>query len=168
VKTEPPPPPPPSITTPAKNLVDVDIRVTPSTATVTIDGATVASNPFHGKYVGDTATHEVRASAPGYVSKVEAINLDASVRLDLSLERVIATAPPPVPVRAAATPPHAVVRAPTPVRVTTTREADPPHPVEPPPPEPKPVKAEPTDVNPNGGNKPRRPIESNNPYGERE
>ncbi|HEV7553961.1 MAG TPA: serine/threonine-protein kinase [Kofleriaceae bacterium] len=170
-KTEPlpPSPPPPTITTPAKNLVDVDIRVTPSTATVTIDGATVASTPFHAKYAADTATHEVRASAPGYVSKVEAITLDASVRLDLSLERVITPVPSPAPVRAAATPTHAVVRAPTPVRVTTTRDADPPRPVEPvQPPEPKPVKPEPTDVNPNGGNKPRRPIESNNPYGERE
>jgi len=162
-----PAPPPPTISAPSKNLVDVDIRVTPSTAVVTLDGATIAGNPFHAKYLGDTATHEVRASAPGYVSKVEAITLDASVRLDLSLERVIMPTPPPVPVRAA-TPTRAVVRTPPPVRVTTTRDPDPPHPVEtttPPPPEPKPAKPEPTDVNPNGGSKPRRPIESTNPYG---
>jgi hypothetical protein len=167
VAPAPPPPPPP--VKPA--TIDVLIRVSPSVATIAIDDHVVDGNPFSKQYAHDTETHHIRASAPGYVAKSVAVGFNANVTLDMSLERV---APPPTP---PAPPPRQVVqrRPPEPQRrVEPPRPAEPPRPTEPPA-ETKPqaeIKPPPApsspEIDPRGGSKPRRPIDPNNPYGEKE
>ena len=127
---------------PAPELVDVEIRVSPATAAITVDGATVTGNPFHGKYARGEAMHRVRALANGYVAKSEDIAFNSNVTLDLSLERIQQV--------------HAAIPAPAP--------RPPPRPVVTPRPDPPPAPA-PTDVSPQGGTKPHRPIDPSNPYG---
>src|SRR5262249_49076543 len=126
-------------------------------------------NPFSKQYPHDTETHHVRASAPGYVAKSIAVGFNANVTLDMSLERV---APPPTP---PPPPPRIIVRPrqPEPPRRVETKPQEPPRPAErpvetrkhaeskpPPPPTPE--------IDPHGGSKPRRPIDPNNPYGEKQ
>ena len=134
-------------------LLEVEVRAQPDDAQVQIDGASVQGNPFHGKYVWDGAMHQVKVSAPGYVAKTEAIAFDGPVTLDVHLDKVpeIHTyaprphAPAIAPHAAAITPPAAgsaaAIMAPPPAQPTAT------------------------DVNPNGGNRPHRQIDPNNPYG---
>jgi eukaryotic-like serine/threonine-protein kinase len=156
-RTEEPPPPrvavpqprpvEPPVIDPKPASVDVDIRVTPPNASVTIDGVNLPANPFHGKYLSDQTTHEVRVAAPGFHPKIAAITFNANVTLDVSLERV----------------PVAVSRS----AVVQPRVTAPPRPADPAPPtvpEAKPAKGS-NDINPEGGIKPRRPIDSTNPYG---
>lgn len=140
------------VRTPDEELVDIEVRVTPEDATVTIDGAVVTGNPFRGKFVRGEAVRRIRASAPGFVAKTHAIAFNANVKLDLSLERKGRPAPqvsakqarpaqrPAEAARPADPPPAPAVR------------ADPP---------PAPA----ADVSPSGGTKPRRPIDPSNPYG---
>jgi serine/threonine-protein kinase len=155
------PAPPPKPAT-----IDVEIRVSPATATVSIDGNVVDGNPFSKQYPVDTASHHVRASAPGYVAKTVAVGFNANVTLDMSLERLPTPAPPPPPPqrnpqrnRPAPEPQHKAEPArPEPAQ----RPAEPtPAPAAPPVPEIKP----PSEIDPAGGSKPRRPIDPNNPYG---
>lgn len=132
------------VRTPDEELVDVEVRVTPEDATVTIDGAVVPGNPFRGKFVRGDAVRRIRATAPGFTTKIHALAFNANVKLDLSLERKqqrTTTAAKQV-----RTPPP---RPPEPVRAV----------------EPPPAPAPAADVNPAGGTKPRRPIDPSNPYG---
>ncbi len=138
----------PAVIDPKPGTVDVDISVTPSNASVTIDGVNLPANPFHGKYLSDKATHEVRIAAPGFHPKIATITYNANVTLDISLERV--------PVAASRYP---IVQ--PRVTVPPTRPADP---VPVPVPEVKTTKGS-NDISPEGGIKPRRPIDSTNPYG---
>lgn len=191
VALPPPPPPPREIQTPEhpvpathptdpvppvakQNVVAVEIRVSPDIARVSIDGQEVGGNSFAGQYVTDNVIHSVRAVAPGYVDKSVQVAFNANVKLDLSLERV--APPPPAPA-----PAHPVARVTHPAQ--PARPPDPPHPTEParpaepavkqptndpvPSSESKPASS-PTEVDPAGGTKPRRPIDPNNPYGGRE
>ena len=136
---------PPAPVTTASELVDVEIRVTPPGATITVDGASVSGNPFHGKYPRGDAMHRVRAVAGGYVTKSTDVPFSSNVTLDLSLEHV-----PQI---------HVVqVPAPTP-RPAPIARGNPPRPSDTPP------APAPTDVSPQGGSKPRRPIDPSNPYG---
>jgi serine/threonine-protein kinase len=161
--TPPPAPAPP----PKPTLIDVEIRVSPATALVSIDGNDIDGNPFSKQYPSDGTVHHVRASAPGYVAKLVPVTFNANVTLDLSLERV---APPPAP--PPASPPPRTTTRPRPAeparKVEVTRPAEPVRP----PPEPAPappaapeIKPAPGDIDPAGGSKPRRPIDPNNPYG---
>ncbi len=139
--------------------IEVNIKVTPANASVTVDDVNLPSNPFHRKYISDTATHQIRASAPGYLPKVTQVTFDANVTLDVSLEhapvavpahgRVVAVRPiaPPVPVEHVA-PTLPLPVSPPPPATTVTKPTPPP-----------------AEINPAGGIKPRRPIESTNPYG---
>ncbi|HEY0194547.1 MAG TPA: hypothetical protein VGC42_25720, partial [Kofleriaceae bacterium] len=180
VATPPPPPPPaqqpaaarmadPSPVQAKAAAIDVEIRVSPETATVSIDGKDVDGNPYSSQYPSDDVVHHIRASAPGYIAKSRAVVFNANVTLDLALERNQVSANQPAP----APPPAPVLRTPprpqkpqTPARVETARAAEPaPAPVttvaQPATPAARPS----SDIDPNGGNKPRRPIELNNPYG---
>jgi serine/threonine-protein kinase len=163
VSHEPLAPPP----RPQPALIDVEIRVSPATATVSIDGNVVDGNPFSKQYPADNATHHVRAAAPGYVAKSVSVAFNANVTLDMSLERLAPPPPPPVvqPARPAARP-----RPPEPVRKTDPPRpaeptARPPEPVPPPPAQPPEVVKPSGEISPTGGNKPRHPIDPNNPYG---
>jgi eukaryotic-like serine/threonine-protein kinase len=129
------------------DLVDVEVRVTPGDATITIDGALVTGNPFRGKFVRADAVRRIRAEAPGFVAKTHALAFNANVKIDLSLERK-SKGPSAPPSRTSGRNPAAA-------------RPDPPRAVDPAPP-PQPAV---TDVNPAGGTKPRRPIDPSNPYG---
>jgi eukaryotic-like serine/threonine-protein kinase len=152
------------------SIVDVGIRVSPETARVSIDGTDVGGGSFTRQYAIDDVIHSIRVVAPGYVTKSVTVPFTANITLDLSLERAL-QASPSRPV-AKVTPP---VRTP-PVRTADPRPVEPAHPPDPatgrPPVDPTttviPKPAQPTDVDPAGGSKPRRPIDPNNPYGGRE
>jgi serine/threonine-protein kinase len=157
--------------------VDVEIRVSPESAIVSIDGRDVDGNPYVGQFSTDDVTHHIRASAPGYVAKSRAVMFNnGNVTLDMSLERVQVEMPaaaqvaPPVPVAPPA--PVTPVRQPThpsaPTRpsapsIARGNEAAAPSPApQPVAPEARPSSSE---IDPNGGNKPKRPIDMQNPYG---
>ncbi|HEX4455110.1 MAG TPA: serine/threonine-protein kinase [Kofleriaceae bacterium] len=157
----PPSPPPPS---PSK-LVEIDIRCEPEGAALEIDGASIANNPFHGKYVEDGAMHQIKVSAAGYIAKTEAVAFDGPVSLEVRLDRV----PTPsdthvVHTRIAPAIVHKAPPQPPPPPQPLVVAAPPsPAPVETPKPQPQPQ--QPVEVNPNGGSKPHRQIDPNNPYG---
>jgi eukaryotic-like serine/threonine-protein kinase len=164
--TQPSPPPAPPPVPPSK-LVEVDIRCEPEGAALEIDGASIANNPFHGRYVEDGAMHQIKVSAAGYIAKTEAVAFDGPVSLDVRLDRVptpsdthmmhtriapfVHKTPQPQP--APQPQPQVVAPAQPPVLA----------PVETPKPQPQPQ--QPVEVNPNGGSKPHRQIDPNNPYG---
>ncbi|HEU4726645.1 MAG TPA: serine/threonine-protein kinase [Kofleriaceae bacterium] len=157
---------PPPVAKPA--LVDVEIRVSPENAKVSIDGKEVDGNPFSGQYVSDDVVHHIRASAPGYIAKSRAVVFNTNVTLDLSLERTEPpqpAAPPARPAgRGAPARPAAAPRAAETARPEPARPEPPPRPAaEPAAPEPKPSST--PDIDPAGGRKPNRPIDPNNPYG---
>lgn len=129
---------------PSDSLVEVEIRVTPHEAAIMIDGALVAGNPFRGKFARGEVMHQIRAEAPGYVAKVHAVAFSAHVKMDLALER----------------------RTRTIQRTVARAQPLPPKPVDPPVAQPaSPPAPAPAAINPAGGTKPRRPIDSTNPYG---
>jgi hypothetical protein len=126
----------------AAHTVNVRIRVSPPTATLSIDGATVPGNPFVGTFPRGTEVHSLRAIAPGYLAKAD----DTSV--DMSLERqqqvIYRRGPGASQVVAPSVSPAA-----TPAPAAA----------------PGPGTAASPDINPNGGHAPRRTIDPNNPYG---
>jgi serine/threonine-protein kinase len=164
---EPPPAPKP-------NMIDVEIRVTPGTATISIDGKDVEGNPYSTQFPADDIMHRIRAAAPGHVTKSSSVAFNANVTLDFSLERITpAPSPPP---RAQVRPsPRVVQQRSTP---PAPRQADPPRaadPKQPDPPraetaaprQPDPPQAAPTGpgmVDPNGGKVPTRTIDRKDPY----
>src|SRR6185503_10298500 len=90
--TEPPPAPKP-------NMIDVEIRVTPGTAAISIDGKDVEGNPYSTQFPADDIMHRIRAAAPGYVTKSSSVAFNANVTLDFSLERITPVAAPSPPPR---------------------------------------------------------------------
>ena len=151
------PPRLPAITTPAptpapvpSNLIEVQVKAVPVAAVIEIDGAQVIGNPFKGRYINDGAMHQVRVSAPGHVAKTTAVSFDAPVALKVELERV-AVRPPPA---RNPPPPHHITPPPEQTVVTPPPAPE----VKPPPPK------GPIEVDPNGGAKPHRTIDPNNPY----
>ncbi|HEU4731667.1 MAG TPA: serine/threonine-protein kinase, partial [Kofleriaceae bacterium] len=165
---QPPAPAPAPAPRPEASLIDVEINVSPEAATVSIDGEDVSGNPFNGKYPSDSRVHHVRASAPGYVAKSVAVTFSGNVMLDLSLERQATGAPAGPPGR---TGPRSRTQD-TARKAEPGRPPEPAHPAEAPAPRPPdpPAPAEtkpspPSEIDPGGGAKPRRPIDPNNPYG---
>jgi len=167
-----PPAQPPAPAEVKRSVVDVEIRVSPADAKVTIDGVEIDGNPYARQYPSDNIVHRVYATAPGCIAKSLSVVFNANVTLDLSLERM---SPPPAPPTPTSPPrPPARVTRPTPARSgTESHGADPPRTTEPArpipsepgrPSEPRPP-TQPTDVDPAGGTQPRRPIDPNNPYG---
>jgi len=152
-------------------LIVVKVRVSPDSARIAIDGAEVAGNPFSGKFAGDGAIHQVRATAPGFVARVVAVEFTTSVTLDVSLEHAApraATVPHPAEVGRAARPAIAA-RPGDRGAEPAAAPARPDPPIAPAEPragrDPKPP-PDGDEVNPAGGNPPRRPIDRNDPYGE--
>jgi len=171
--TEPPPAPPIS---PKANMIDVEIRVTPGTATISIDGKDVEGNPYSTQFPADDIMHRIRAAAPGYVTKSSSVAFNANVTLDFSLERITPVAAPSPPPRTQVRPSPRVPQRTTP---PAPRQADPPRTVEnkqPDPPRAETAAPRPADppqaapasapgmVDPNGGKAPTRTIERKDPY----
>jgi len=139
-----PPAAPPS-SAPAQDLADIEIRVSPEQATIAVDGVTVAGNPFRGRYSIGSGIHRVRATAPGYIARVEDVAFKSSMTVELVLDRI----PQghvfvPVPAH-----PPVAARPPAPPPVRQDRQDPPASP----------------DVPPQGGTKPRRAIDVSSPYG---
>jgi serine/threonine-protein kinase len=151
----PSPPSPPPLEEP--ELVDLVIRVSPSSAQISIDGAAVSTNPFHAHYRKDRQIHHILATADGFDSKLEDVIFAGDVAVDVSLDHRAAPAPhktaPPAPPPAPLMHPSRHVAAPPapsdslPVAV---------------PPAPPPASPE---VNPAGGRAPLRQIVTASPYG---
>ena len=147
------------------SIVEIEIRVTPETARVTIDGTDVGGGSFVRQYAKDDTIHRIRVVAPGYITKSLTVPFTANVTLDLSLERA--------PQAGGSRP---VAKVTSPVRSPDPHGMDPAHPNDgstgrSPPADPVTtpvVKPAQPDVDPAGGSKPRRPIDPNNPYGGRE
>jgi serine/threonine-protein kinase len=162
-----PPAPPAQPAPPARPpVIDVEIRVSPATATVSIDGNMVDGNPFSKHYPVDSETHHVRAAAPGYVAKSVSVAFNANVTLDISLERLPPPPAPPVPVPARVT---QRPRQPEPARKVeparpTEATAQPAPPPPPPPQQPQPELVKPANEINSNPVKPRRPIDPSNPY----
>jgi serine/threonine protein kinase len=134
--------------------VDVVVRVSPASAQITIDGAPIATNPFHARYAKDALVHHVLASADGYEAKLEEVFFANDVSIDISLDRrasaparYYAPAPTPSPGKH---PPAAVAETQVPAGEAATAAAVPPARVE---------------TGPTGGHAPLRPIMTSNPYG---
>jgi serine/threonine-protein kinase len=162
VQAPPAPPAPPA----RPPVIDVEIRVSPATATVSIDGNMVDGNPFSKHYPVDSETHHVRAAAPGYVAKSVSVAFNANVTLDISLERLPPPPAPPVPVPARVT---QRPRQPEPARKVeparpTEATAQPAPPPPPPPQQPQPELVKPANEINSNPVKPRRPIDPSNPY----
>lgn len=68
-------------------LVDVSVRVSPQTAQITIDGAAVRGNPYHGRTDRDGRVHRIVAQADGYETKAEDVSFSANVMIDITLDR---------------------------------------------------------------------------------
>ncbi|HEX3483170.1 MAG TPA: serine/threonine-protein kinase [Kofleriaceae bacterium] len=158
---------------PAPAFVTVKVRVSPDNATITIDGAHVTGNPFSGKYVADGAIHQVRATAPGYVPQIEAVEFTGKVTVNLSLARDVGPRIPPIaspvaahPVRPPPVrPPDHAESAMPPPRAEPAIAAEPRESRDKEPRDKEPRTLTDTDVNPAGGTAPQRPIDRNDPYG---
>jgi hypothetical protein len=135
-------------------FVDLMVRVSPPSAQITIDGASVVNNPFRARYPRDGQIHHVIASADGYEPKLEDVSFVNDVSIDVSLNR---RTPAPLHQNPALAPPiHAIKHVALPA---PSSAALPDAPVV-----PSSGPARP-DVNPSGGRAPLRPIATSNPYG---
>jgi hypothetical protein len=74
----------------ATSTIAVEIRVSPSSAQVKLDGATLPELPFHAQLRRDSLVHRVEASAPGYVAATMAIPFDRDRQLSVVLRREVA------------------------------------------------------------------------------
>ncbi|MDP9036254.1 MAG: serine/threonine protein kinase [Myxococcota bacterium] len=69
------------------DLVDISVRVTPPSSRITVDGASIANNPFRGRYPKDNQIHHIAATADGYEPKLEDVLFSGDVSIDISLDR---------------------------------------------------------------------------------
>jgi hypothetical protein len=133
-------------------LRELQVRVSPPSARIMLDGANVFGNPFLGRYPRGE-THRITASADGYQSKEEIVSLANNLVVDISLDKRRRKQPPP----------------PGPKVTTAARETGAAHP---PTPTPRPIPAAPqpavapmpATVDPAGGHAPVRPIQTRSPY----
>ena len=102
---------PTSATTTDAAQVKLEVRVTPETAQLTLDGKPLA-NPFAGSLPRDTATHELTAKAPGWKTQTRTVTLDRDRAVELALVR---DARPRPHATSESTPPPAQPRPATPV-----------------------------------------------------
>ncbi|HEU4408383.1 MAG TPA: serine/threonine-protein kinase [Polyangiaceae bacterium] len=95
----------------APDLVELQVRVTPSNATLYLDGHEFKGPPFR-RSLPREGQHELRAEAPGYQTATQTVTLQGDVLIDLALVRQAAAprrvvaAPPPPPPRPRAQPPR--------------------------------------------------------------
>jgi eukaryotic-like serine/threonine-protein kinase len=160
-------------------LVELQVRVSPSSAQITVDGEPVPGNPFHGRYAKDGVVHQIRAIANGYRPKTEDLSLTNDVVIDISLERLVASAPawpvaaPATPVAPAGLPLAArfgrrAIAPPTPAAANNAGRAgasNAPRATAGPARTDAPATGSQNEVSPAGGQAPLRPIDTRNPYG---
>lgn len=83
---------------PATQIVSMRVKASPPEAHGTLDGVSIASFPYAGRYARDTNAHELRVEADGYAPQVKTINFDKDVDLSITLEKVAKTPAKPTPV----------------------------------------------------------------------
>jgi hypothetical protein len=66
-------------------MVQLFIQVRPSSATVLLDGARLATNPFQAEVLREKSTHLLHASAPGYLPLEQMITYSNDSHLELAL-----------------------------------------------------------------------------------
>ena len=98
------PPPPATSVAPKEDTVDVSIEVTPSHASILLDGKDVGRSPFRAAVRKDAVDHHLVVSANGYQSETRTLAFDRDVRLELELRAHPSAA---VPTGAATTAPTA-------------------------------------------------------------
>jgi len=75
---------------PSRITVTLAIDVTPTKATVLLDGFAVAANPFRGVVARDSNVHRLVASAPGYVSEERTVVYDQDATIEMVLKKAAA------------------------------------------------------------------------------
>jgi serine/threonine protein kinase len=71
---------------PGTELIELAIRVVPASATVTVDGKSLGSNPFRAEFPKDRRAHVVFASAPGFTPVERVVTFSADLKLELALQ----------------------------------------------------------------------------------
>jgi hypothetical protein len=108
------PPAKPTTETPAVEKSTILVTVSPATAKIFVDDIPVPGNPGQMVIARDGNTHRVRAEAPGYETKNQAVFATlAAISVDFSLERADAPQQPTSQPPPAAPPPPG----PGPIRV---------------------------------------------------
>ncbi len=168
---------PPVAAPPAPETIVLSVSVTPSTAQIAIDGHPMPSNPFVGHFPKSSATHRIRATAPGHLSKERLVSFYDNVMIDLSLTQQ--PQPPPQPPARAAAAERSSSRHSESQRhgeSAARRESGPPArpaamvtaPALAPAPVAAPARQTPNDIAPRGEWEPprKRAIDTSNPYGD--
>jgi serine/threonine-protein kinase len=139
-------------------LVDLVVRVTPSFAQITIDGASLVNNPFHARYPKDNRMHHIVVAADGYESRMEDVTFATDVSIDVSLSRRANASQPQSGSVSSASPARVPVfrRA----AATATSNISAPETASPPP-----SGSAPGENTGAAGRTPLRPIPNSNPYG---
>jgi hypothetical protein len=143
------------------DIIDLDVRVSPRSAQITIDDVQAPNNPFHARLPKDGKTHKIVAMAVGYDPKVEEVTFSGDVAVDLGLDRT-------APSRRAATHPASAVLAAPPApaaRPAHLAGADPLRPAVAPSPSPDVGAHARAEGNAVEGRLVQRPIVTTNPYG---
>ena len=65
--------------------ITLRVRATPSEATIFLDGAPLATNPFSGEFPIDGIGHRLRAEAPDHHSAAQIVMFDKDSTIDLVL-----------------------------------------------------------------------------------
>jgi hypothetical protein len=78
-------------TPPPIETIMLSVTVSPATSQVMLDGQLMPSNPFLSRFPRSTATHRLRAVAPGYQAKERWVSFADNVMLDISLSPVEVT-----------------------------------------------------------------------------
>lgn len=68
--------------------ITVDVRVHPTSTRLSLDDTPLGAGPFHASVPKDGRTHELRASAPGYLPQERSAVFDRSVDLSITLVAV--------------------------------------------------------------------------------
>jgi serine/threonine protein kinase len=140
-------------------LVDLSVRVSPPSAQITIDGASVSSNPLRARYPKDTQMHHIVATAEGYEPKSADVSFASDVSIDVSLNRRAN-----VPLHQGVSLPF-IVPAGHPAKHGGSAPQASGATVSDPIATPSPVAVPRIEVSPGGGRAPLRPIATSNPYG---
>jgi serine/threonine protein kinase len=138
--------------------VDVAVVVAPPNATIFLDGAQLAGNPYSAKHKRG-GKHKITATAPGFLPKTQDADFEGNVQITLSLEK----APPgtimgpngmlvPAPGLSSGVKPM-----PSAAPSASAGGTQPAHSAS---------SGKPTDINPQGGTAPVHKIDPNNPYGQ--
>ena len=135
----------------AAPTVKLTFRASPPESKLFLDGMPLQTNPFSGEFPKTTATHVLRAEAPGYTTRAEPFSFARDASLDMALPKLD---PPPAPAVASAAPAAADSSAAPPVAAPPASPVHIARPLASPPPAP---------LGPPAQEK-KAPVDATNPY----